>query len=140
MKSYILSLCAVAIFVTVCNMLLPDGQFKKYTGLICSLVISAVMLMPLSKTLRTVDIAKLFDIDTMTITKEEAQKQYTFILQDEYKKRIIEDLSAYGRVYVDVDEKMNVTNIKLYMKEYKQDVESYIRETYKPLNLEIYYE
>lgn len=139
MRDYVLALCAAAIFLSLCNIILPDGTFKKYAAFACSLVLAAVMLSPLAD-IGTAGIFEGFDVQVERITKEQAEDEYLYYLKRSYEDRIAGELSAYGRASAEVADDLSVKRITIYASVETVVPREEIEAAYNPEKLEVFYE
>ena len=140
MKSYILTLLCAAITVSVSSMIIPDGSIRKYAKLVCSVMISLTVAIPFR--MIKLDFEKFYFLETgdFSINREKAESIYRENLKDEIKKRVEDELSGLGRVYVTVEDELYINMIEIYANnEIGDDKKKEIMEKYSPGRLEIYY-
>ena len=135
MKDYIMSILKASLLISVMNILIPDGEMKKYSKIALHILIALLIIMPLTA---MKDLS--FELPEKPLV-ESGQTAYLEGIKKEYIKRIESELEGYGRVYVLVDDELNVTRIEIYAKEVleKEDEEKIIKR-YAPKEIEIVYE
>lgn len=141
MKEYITTLCAAALMVSLCTIILPEGSIKKYATLAGSVIISLAIVLPLGNLSRYGEVDYFMSFTEGEMTEIDAREQYGRILMTEYTKSIEESLKEYGRVYVSVNSEMEVEKIDIYTSRYiAPEEEAYIKKAYNPHKLEVHYE
>lgn len=139
MKTYIMTILAAAVTVSVTGCLLPEGSVKKYASLASSVMISLAVALPFAGLLGKEFEFTLPDTDDFAYAYD-AETEYKRMLAEEYEKEIEESLSYLGRVYAEVDSDLNVEKIEIYSSEEIDRAEKErIAGEYSPIVLEVHY-
>lgn len=141
MKEYIMTLAAVAIFSSLCALIMPEGSFKKYTNLICSLVIIAVMLKPLSNGDALLNAVESFDFEVPNMTAQDAQNEYSKIMLDAHGDRVKKDIEQNFpdcTAIVDVEAGGSVAKVSVYGTTDPEKLRTYIKEHWSPKEVLLY--
>lgn len=108
MKEYLVHVMGVVILVCIGEMFLPEGNLKKYSGVIFGLLLCAAMLSPLSAEL---------DIELFPqIQSEEAADTFESEVQSEYTARLegmIEEKSGV-RARITLAENFSLLGVELF--------------------------
>lgn len=141
MKAYVLTLCAAALCVSLCSLLLPEGGMKAYARMASSILISLSTLMPFAAVFGRTAPEELFTVTQETMTREEAQEAYQALLRDSLRAAAEDDLSRFGRAHVFFGDGTDIARIEIYRATALSEEERrYIEEAYAPGALEVTYE
>ncbi len=140
MKSYIITLLSSSLTVSLSSLLLPEGNVKKYAKLVCSVLISLTVAMPLNLLKINFEEIEFIKDGEFALSREDAEKIYSDNLKEEIKKQTEEELGFLGRVYVTLGDECEIKLIEIYTdRALKEEEKNEIAEKYKPEKLEVYY-
>ena len=91
-KSYVISILTVSLLAAVFDILLPEGNMKKYSSGFIGLIVSLVMVMPLSGVLNT-----KITIPEISESQSIDENEYKKMLEEEFCQKtaqLIEEKSA----------------------------------------------
>ncbi len=99
MKAYILRVLAVSMLTALCNLFLPDGQVRRFAAPMLGLAVTASILVPAAALFKA-DIAA----DALLPAAEIVPDTETYVrrVEEEYTKRIADEIAARGDVTASV--------------------------------------
>ena len=118
MRIYMLRICGVFIISSVCNMILPDGNIKKYARILMSIIVCITLLSPC-------DIS--FDKISYNKSDFEVAEDFENQVTEEYKRRI--ENMIYEKYHIESDVVLNEKReiIKIILKgEYSEEGVNFI--------------
>lgn len=117
MREYIISIGSVMTMAALAQMLLPEGNIKKFASLCVGFMIISVVLMPLQSGKMS---ALLGDTQAIFQGQDEAEAIYRANVIDRHKeniKKLIEKQIKHGSaVFVETDNNANITQITIRAK------------------------
>ena len=115
-KKFIISIVSTVFLCTVCEMLMPEGKFKKYFHLVVGFVMMCVLMKPFVKDIAPLDDFRIaFDTE---ISEEELKAEsdaYILKLHEEnLKNRIKEICGEETEIFIELYADGQVKSITLY--------------------------
>lgn len=130
MKTYILSLGAVAVMAALLDLILPEGEFKKYVRLVLGMLVIAVAIAPLGA-LRG-ETPTLPDWEMFTLDEEAAQLQMEQSVLEAHRANmealIRARAGANSRVFVEVSEDGTVSRVTVRGASRESDIAAYLEQ------------
>ena len=133
MREYMFSLGTVLMLIAFANMIIPEGNIKKYVSLATGFMIISTTLSILPGTMGEISFPlQTFEIDSEEIAQIEAQSRAGIIKEHrENIARQIETQMNGGKAYVEVTEQGEITSVTLVSSKDESRAVLYIIENFR---------